>query len=71
MNFKLTTDQEDLIAVWEVEQNKQWAAKHGRVYYGAIGGSLTYSFSPTSIGTIIKVSHVNGNELDVSDYQDW
>ena len=44
-------------------------------YTGAIGGGLTYSFYPTSIGTIIKVSHkdVNGDlqVLDITDYDTW
>lgn len=41
-------------------------------YSGAIGGSVTYSFTPTSIGTVIKVNHeLTGNVLDVTDYDMW
>lgn len=37
---------------------------------GAIGGSTTYSFTPTSLGTIFKVTHFD-EELDLTDYDSW
>lgn len=41
-------------------------------YTGAIGGGLTYSFSDTSIGTVVKVHHALTDEtLDVTDYASW
>lgn len=44
-------------------------------YMGAIGGGLTYEFTPTSLGTVTKVHHptVNGEvkTLDVTDYDSW
>lgn len=41
----------------------------GYPYTGAIGGSLSYSFTPTSIMTIVVVTHlVTGETLDVTDY---
>jgi hypothetical protein len=40
-------------------------------YYGAIGGSVTYCFTPTSLGIVLKVRHTNGAELNVSDYDEW
>lgn len=39
-------------------------------YGGAIGGGVTYSFTPTSIGTIIKVRSYDF-ELDVTDYDNF
>lgn len=37
-------------------------------YYGAIGGSLTWSFTPTSIGIMVTVKHgMTGDELFLSD----
>lgn len=52
--------------MWHTEDEE------GRVYpyFGAIGGDLTYSFTPTSIGTIIKVESC-GHELDLTDYESW
>jgi hypothetical protein len=41
-------------------------------YYGATGGGLTYSFIPTSLGTIITVKEtITGKELNVSDALGW
>ncbi len=41
-------------------------------YYGAIGGQLTYSFTPTSLGVIEKIHHcVTKNELDLTEYDLW
>lgn len=43
-------------------------------YLGAIGGGITYQFTPTSLGTVTKVIWDDGvlkEELDVSDYDMW
>ena len=41
-------------------------------YYGSIGGGLSYTIIPTSIGEIIKVKeHITGEELDLTDYASW
>jgi hypothetical protein len=40
-------------------------------YHGAIGGALTYSFTPTSLGVVIKAKCACGKEVDVSDYEGW
>jgi len=39
-------------------------------YFGAIAGGMTYSFTPTGLGTIIKVKYGN-EELDLTDYDNW
>jgi hypothetical protein len=39
-------------------------------YMGAIGGGLTYSFTPTSLGTVVKVSF-GDKVLDLTDYDMW
>jgi len=53
-------------AMWHTED------ENGRVYpyFGAIGGDITYSFTPTSIGTVVKVESC-GHELDLTDYESW
>lgn len=39
---------------------------------GAIGGAVTYYFTPTSIGVVIKVKNaINGQEIDLSEYETW
>lgn len=44
-------------------------------YTGAIGGGLTYEFTPTSIGMVTKVTWGKGTSweqsLDVTDYDLW
>jgi hypothetical protein len=39
-------------------------------YEGAVGGGLTYTFTPTGIGTIIKVKSYDF-ELDLTDYNNF
>ena len=39
-------------------------------YSGAIGGDITYSFTPTSLGTCLKVTSF-GQELDITEYDQW
>lgn len=38
---------------------------------GAIGGRLTYCFTPTGLGTIVKIVCSCGEELDLTDYDKW
>ena len=47
---------------------------HKVPYTGAIGGGLTYSFTPPSLGTVVKVTWNDGvlNEtIDLTDYNLW
>lgn len=32
----------------------------------AIGGAFTYSFTPTSIGKMVEISHASGKKLDIT-----
>lgn len=42
------------------------------VYYGAIGGGVQYSFTLTSLGTILVVKEsITGKELNVTDALGW
>lgn len=44
----------------------------GEPYYGAMGGGLTYSFTPTGLGVIVKITEaITGEEIDVTDYDTW
>jgi len=46
--------------------------KTGHPYTGAIAGGLTYSFSPTGLGTVIKVKYALTNEeIDLTNYNEW
>lgn len=37
----------------------------------ASGGALTYSFTPTSLGVIVKLTCVCGDKIDVTRYDKW
>lgn len=58
---------------------KEWndqhiAASHGGAepYAGAIGGRITFSFTPTGLGTVTKVTcNICGVEHDLSDCDMW
>lgn len=46
--------------------------KEGYPYTGASGGGITYSITPTGIGTVIKVRYEYLNsEIDLTDYDNW
>ena len=51
----------------------EWVkTKDLKSYTGAIGGRWTYSFTPTNLGTIVKVKdQLLGDEIDITDYSDW
>ena len=41
-------------------------------YYGATGGGITYSFTSTSLGTIVTVKEaITGEELNVTQALNW
>jgi hypothetical protein len=44
----------------------------GYPYGGAIGGSLTFMFTPTGLGVVTRVRDAfTLEEIDLSDYGDW
>lgn len=65
--FELSDKEEKLISEWNKEHKKTCGL--GQNTLAAIGGRLTYSFTPTGIGAIKKVTCMCGgstmiNELD-------
>ena len=51
---------------------KEWIESKPKTYGGAIGGRFSYVFTPTSIGTSVKVvDNLDKSELDVTDYDMW
>ena len=67
------------------EQNKlvQWLTDHDnfcKLYddgskpvspQGAIGGRLTYSFTPNGVGMVTVVTCACGASIDLTDYKAW
>ena len=65
--FSLSPKQIEKFEKWRKKKNK----KNGEPYVGAIGGSYSFIFIPTSLGTISKVRCVDGNEVDLTDENEF
>lgn len=61
--FNLTEDQLQKIVEWKKTLPEEPST--------AIGGAFTYMFTPTGLGNIVKVRYYNGEELDLTDYDDF
>lgn len=62
--FKLSNEQ--------IVKVNEWMSKHVAQYTGAIGGRYTYSFCPTTLGVLVKITDSVTNEiLDVTEYDGW
>lgn len=82
ITFELTEEQTARFVAWREQIDNEVAAKQvaegsdlalpGLPYYGTCGGAYTFSFTNTGIGLVIKVRNgLNGQELDLSDYETW
>jgi hypothetical protein len=83
--FSLSDEQWKKMHVWFAKIQEEVAAKQWNnpkmreqmldektPYGGAIGGALTYSFTPTGLGTVVKVTEGFSNQtIDLTDYEDW
>lgn len=75
--FQLDKDEETRFSEWnEIHLKNHHGGKEP--YGGAIGGRLRWTFSPTTIGTITKVTctmclkhHENVHTADLTDYDLW
>jgi len=73
--FTLSDKQVAQVREWENNHHcKLRTDEHGiknEIYVGAIGGSLTYCFTPNGIGTAEGVKCACGEKLDLTDYDLW
>ena len=67
MKFELTEEEEQKYRTWIKEHNEDCQIK----YSGAIGGKITFQFTPTSLGVITKVICGCGEELILTDFEGW
>lgn len=67
MTFTLSSKQVEMYEKWLKKKNK----KTGEVYVGAIGGAYEFVFIPTGIGTITKVRCADGEEIDLTEDEDF
>ena len=56
----------------KVDEVRDWIRSHEcNAKQTAIGGKIKYSFIPTGLGSMIKVSCVCGKFMDVDDSDNW
>ncbi len=68
MNFAIEGKDYKKYLAWYKEHNKTCPLYQND---GAIGGRLKYSFTPTGLGPIVKVTCLCGEELDLTDVEKW
>jgi hypothetical protein len=79
---KLNPEQQAKLDKWVRDQDaivlmaqKALASTRKHPYFGAIGGSLTFETTMTSLGGVIKVWYCKGTSyeavLDLTPYEDW
>ena len=61
MKFELSKDEEKMICDWETNHKCNARGK------SCCGGEITYSFTPTSIGTAVVVQCICGETLTVRE----
>lgn len=66
--FEIDKDEQKKLDKWIKEHDTKCSVRDSHT---AIGGRLTYCFTPTSIGTSIAVKCVCGTEIDLTDYKKW
>lgn len=65
MKFNIDEDESKKLEEW-------MSTKDFSKYSGAIGGRFTYSFTPTTLGTVITVTdNLDKNEIDLTSYEYW
>ena len=60
----------------ETKKYNKWCKKHKKVCPikgpgTAIGGRLTFSFTPTGLGPIIEVKCACGKKKNLTDWKNW
>lgn len=75
MKYETSDYNNEKISVWLNEHTMTcgyWVpGTNGLLPQGAIGGAITYCFTPTNLGLVIKISCACGDECDVTEYKNW
>lgn len=70
--FGLTDDQERIAKeFYKTHECPIGTDIFGQKAMGAIGGGLTYTFTPTGLGIITKAVCACGANVDLTDFEDW
>ena len=71
MIFKLNKIENEAVMNWIEKHNTEGCKLQDFTEQGAIGGRISYTFTPTSVGCAIEVKCACGASCDVTDYSDW
>lgn len=75
MQFHMTDDDTRKMADWLIDHNPKCRFYDDGTQVsnpmGAIGGRLTYKFTPTGVGLAIVVECACGESVDLTDYESW
>ncbi len=75
MKFQTDDHNNEQIGEWlqaHAESCKYWQPDNrGLLPQGASGGSVTYCFTPTTLGLVTHVQCACGEKQDVTDYDKW
>jgi len=66
MRFELTDEQAAQIDEWRREHECPY-----KYHQGAIGGRITYEFTPTGLGVAASAKCACGSEINVTNYDEW
>ena len=73
--FEIDKRQASEIAEWKkTHECSLRTDEHGRqdeIYVGAIGGAITYCFTPTGLGDCVEAQCACGEKINVTDYNTW
>ena len=65
MKFVLTDEQKDQYIIWQRDHSCSLQN------FGAIGGAITFEFTPTGLGMSQSVKCACGASLNLTNYEDW
>lgn len=68
--FTLNEKEKSEVNEWLKKHNKTCKYKKNNIST-AIGGRITYKFTPTSLGVVIVVECACGKQIDVTDVDNW
>lgn len=69
MKFELSEKEKENYIAFTQEMEKKYSSEEG--YCGALGGFYKISFVMTSIGNMVIVSTIKGDEADITDWDNF
>ena len=74
MIFKLDKKELEIAEKWWTNHRygcKFYDSRFDEVYAGAMGGAMTYTFTPTGLGTLTELKCICGESVSLTDMEGW